>query len=138
VLEALAPLVDAGIVVREDGRYGLVPEALREIARTIPRPEPPAEAVFWGMTEEEGEVLARFFHGRRLKEIPASRAKRLVVLERVALAFEPGVRYSESEVNAVLAEIHEDHAALRRWLVEEGFLDREAGTYWRAGGRVEA
>ena len=26
--------------------------------------------------------------------------------------------------------------ATRRYLVDEGFLDREAGEYWRAGGTV--
>ena len=30
-----------------------------------------------------------------------------------------------------------DHAALRRYLVDEGFLDRDHGVYWRAGGRVD-
>jgi hypothetical protein len=36
----------------------------------------------------------------------------------------------------VLRRFHPDVAALRRYLVDEGFLDREAGVYWRAGGRV--
>jgi hypothetical protein len=92
--------------------------------------------VFYGMTADEQAVLARFFRGRRLVEVPAQRAKRLVVLERLALEFEPGVRYAEPEVNAILGEFHLDHATLRRALVDEGFLDREGGRYWRSGGRV--
>ena len=60
-----------------------------------------------------------------------------IVLERVALEFEPGVRYEEREVNAIVGAFFNDHASLRRYLVDEGFLDREAGTYWRAGGRVD-
>ncbi|MFN2557268.1 MAG: DUF2087 domain-containing protein [Nitriliruptorales bacterium] len=138
VLATLAPLTDAGIVTRDDARHRLVPEALRELARNLPQPEPPAEVVFLGMTEEERQVLARFFQGRRLLEIPAQRAKRRIVLERIALDFEPGLRYSESDVNALLVHYHEDYAALRRYLVDEGFLDRAEGRYWRAGGRVEA
>jgi hypothetical protein len=59
-----------------------------------------------------------------------------VVLERLALDFEPGVHYPEPEVNAMLSAYHEDYAALRRHLVDEGFLDRAAGEYWRMGGRV--
>jgi hypothetical protein len=137
VLETLAPFVRAGVVVREGNRYYLSAEALRDLAQDLPRPQPPAEAVFFGMTEEEGEVLARFFRGRRLVEIPSTRAKRLIVLERIALEFEPGVRYPEAEVNAVLAAFHDDYAALRRYLVDEGLLDRDAGEYWRTGGRVE-
>jgi DNA-binding transcriptional ArsR family regulator len=42
VLAALAPLVQHGIVVQEDGpSFRLVPEALREVARTTPSPSPP-------------------------------------------------------------------------------------------------
>ncbi len=138
VLATLAPLADAGIVTRERSRYRLVPESLRVLARNLPQPEPPAEVVFLGMTEEERQVLARFFQGRRLLEIPSQRSKRRIVLERIALDFEPGVHYPESDVNARLVHYHEDYAALRRYLVDEGFLDRAEGVYWRAGGRVEA
>jgi hypothetical protein len=31
---------------------------------------------------------------------------------------------------------HPDFAALRRYLVDEGFLTREDGVYWRSGGRT--
>jgi hypothetical protein len=64
-------------------------------------------------------------------------AKRLVVLNHLANMFEPGERYSEKQVNAVIRELHDDYAALRRYLVDEGFLSREAGVYWRSGGTVE-
>jgi hypothetical protein len=47
------------------------------------------------------------------------------------------VRYDEREVNVIVGGFFLDHAALRRSLVDEGFLDREAGVYWRAGGRVD-
>ena len=61
-----------------------------------------------------------------------------MLLDEVALAFEPGVRYSEPEVDAFLRDIFADHATLRRYLVDEGFLDRESGVYWRTGGSEEA
>ncbi len=32
--------------------------------------------------------------------------------------------------------LHPDHAALRRYLVDEGFLSRASGEYWRSGGTV--
>jgi hypothetical protein len=47
------------------------------------------------------------------------------------------VRYPEREVNALLAVWHPDTAALRRYLVDEGLLTREAGLYWRSGGWVD-
>jgi hypothetical protein len=63
--------------------------------------------------------------------------KRRIVLERIALEFEPGTRYDEREVNAIVGAFFNDHTALRRYLVDEGFLDRTAGVYWRASGRVD-
>ena len=136
VLAALAPLVQGGVVERDGDAFRLVPEALRAVARTTPSPAPADRTVFHGMTSDERAVLGRFFRGHRLVDVPAQRAKRLVVLERLALEFEPGVRYAETEVNAILAEFHSDYATLRRYLVDEGFLDRDAGAYWRSGGRV--
>lgn len=136
-LEAIAALRDVGAIVEStDNRYRLDPRALRGLAQQLPQPEPPAAAVFHGMTAAEQEILTRFFEGDRLTEIPASRSKRLVVLERLALEFEPGRRYPEAEVNELLGRFHPDHASLRRYLVDEGLLDRDRGVYWRAGGRV--
>jgi len=37
-------------------------------------------------------------------------------------------------VNATIEGFHPDYATLRRYLVDEGFLNREAGIYWRSGG----
>jgi hypothetical protein len=83
------------------------------------------------------DVLRRFLVDGRLVAIPAQRGKRLVVLDHLAGLFEPGVRYTEAEVNQSLAAYHPDFAALRRYLVDEEFLDRAGGVYWRAGGTVD-
>ena len=40
-------------------------------------------------------------------------------------------------MNEILVAYHPDYAALRRYLVEEDFLARENGVYWRSGGSVE-
>ncbi|MFP4311326.1 MAG: DUF2087 domain-containing protein [Nitriliruptoraceae bacterium] len=136
VLRVLAPLVQAGLVEERDGRYTLELGAWTELARTLPRDAPASPRVAFGMTAEEAAVLARFFRGDRLVELPAARSKRLVVLERLALEFEPGIRYPEAAVNERLRRFHDDHATLRRALVDEGLLDRAAGEYWRAGGRI--
>jgi hypothetical protein len=82
-------------------------------------------------------VLRAFFRDGRLREVPAKESKRRTVLERIALEFDPGVRYDENEVNAMLGRYFNDHAALRRYLVDGGFLERDHGEYWRAGGRVD-
>ena len=51
--------------------------------------------------------------------------------------FEPGVRYTEAMVNLIIGQRHPDTAALRRYLVDDGFMSREAGVYWRSGGSTE-
>ena len=82
-------------------------------------------------------VLRAFVRDGRLVQIPARHAKRRIVLELLAQEFEPGRRYPEREVNRRLNRWHPDHASLRRFLVDEGFLDREGGQYFRSGGRVD-
>ena len=136
ILTTLAPLVGAGVVEREGDVYRLRREGLRELAQDLPQPPPPDREVLKGLTHAEQAVLAPFFQGKRLLQIPAQRAKRLVLLERLALEFEPGRRYDEREVNGVLALWYPDYASLRRYLVDERFLDRAGGEYWRSGGRV--
>ena len=81
--------------------------------------------------------LRVFMRDGRLAQIPVRRAKRLLLLDYIAQVFVPGRRYSEAEVNAVLRAFHDDHAALRRYLVDEDFMSREGGCYWRTGGTVE-
>jgi hypothetical protein len=85
----------------------------------------------------EVEVLGRFLRDGRLTVIPAKAAKRRVVLDHLAQMFEPGRRYPEAEVNALLRRVHPDTAALRRYLVDEGFMARAEGLYWRTGGTLE-
>jgi hypothetical protein len=84
------------------------------------------------------KVLANFLDADgRLHTIPSKRHKLLVVLDYLAQRFEPGVRYPESEVNDILVTFHPDYAALRRYLVDDGFLDRTDNVYWRSGGSVD-
>jgi hypothetical protein len=87
-----------------------------------------------GFGNEGARVVATFFRGEQLVSMPAKRSKRAIVLDRIAQDFEPGRHYAESEVNALLQARYADYAALRRYLVDEGLLDRDAGFYWRSGG----
>ena len=87
--------------------------------------------------DTDPKVLARFLdEDGRLCSLPSRRAKLLVVLDHLAQRFELGVVYPEAEVNARLAAFHPDVAALRRYLVDEHFLTRREGHYWRSGGTV--
>ena len=82
-------------------------------------------------------ALAPYFQDGRLVQIPRQRTKRLLLLDLLSQEFDPGVHYSEQEVNDVLRRFNPDTAALRRYLVDEEFMEREAGEYWRAGGTVD-
>ena len=94
-------------------------------------------------------IPSRFLRGSPPKRAPFARRaptrgsvgmkhlKLLVVLDRLAQEFKPGRTYPESEVNEVLNRFHPDHAALRRYLVENDFVTREDGRYWRSGGTFE-
>jgi hypothetical protein len=81
--------------------------------------------------------LRPFIRNGRITAMPARRATRLLLLNQVAQAFEPGRRYEEAVVDEVLKALHDDHAALRRYLVDEDLMSRSpGGTYWRSGGTV--
>ena len=86
----------------------------------------------------ENRVLSNFLtDDGRLRSIPAKHSKLLVVLDHLAQQFEPGRRYTEPEVNEILQRFHPDFAALRRYLVENDFMTREDGVYWRSGGTFD-
>jgi hypothetical protein len=80
--------------------------------------------------------LSGFVRDGRIELMPAKRTRRLQLLGEVAHAFEPGIRYPEREVNRLLGAMFSDYAALRRYLVDEEFLARADGEYWRIGGPV--
>jgi hypothetical protein len=81
--------------------------------------------------------LRAFIRDGRITAMPAKRARRRLLLDQVAQAFQPGRDYAEAAVDEVLKAIFDDHCTLRRYLVDEAFMSRTAsGTYWRAGGTV--
>jgi hypothetical protein len=134
----LTRLARVGIVAVDGDRrtYRLQVEGLRAAAAEAGPARDPGLAL--GAADEgEESVLRQYFRAGRLTEIPVRRSKRLVILERLALEFDVGERYPERQVNRILERFHPDVAALRRYLVDEGFLSRERGEYWRTGGRVD-
>jgi hypothetical protein len=81
----------------------------------------------------EQKVLDDFVVKGRIKAIPAKQKKQLVVLRWLAEQIEPGVTYTERQISERLQQFHPDYAALRRYLVDFHFLEREGGggLYWR-------
>jgi hypothetical protein len=141
VLMALGDLRTSGLVVADGDRYHLDRDAIRSAAMAAAEIEIPMDpAIGFGMTADEQLVLGRYFSGRKLIEIPHHSAKRSIVLQRLALEFDIGRHYSESEVNEILGAFNPDWSTLRRGLIDEHLLDREttggSNVYWRSGGRV--
>lgn len=139
-LERLA----AGGLVGEAPSGGLVAatECFKDAARAAGEArraahEASTAAALAGRTPEEVAVLRNFVSGGRLIRIPAQKSKRLVVLDWLASRFEPGRVYPERDVNLMLGMVHRDVAALRRYLVDEEFLERRDQFYWRAGGTFD-
>jgi len=132
----LARLKELGLVgMRPEGNthiYWLDAEALRNLSKGLLSSEKMASLVdnvagdAW-----ERKVLRDFFDGTRLKEIPASRKKRDVIIKWFATLFEPGMKYKEAEVNEIIQRHHPDSASIRRELIGAHFLQRENGIYWR-------
>ncbi len=108
--------------------------------RRADQTDPDAQPARWASKlgqAERASVLRAFLDAEgRLVRIPAKHTKRLVVLDLLAQEFVPGERYSETQVNNLLRAYHPDVAALRRYLVANLFLARDAGVYWRTGGSV--
>jgi hypothetical protein len=127
VQSALPRLVGAGLIAQEDGLHVPI-ETLRAAARRRPeRQRGAADA-----TADEQRVLRNFVVDGRLVRLPARHAQKQVVLGYVARRFDESRSYEEREVNELLRGLHDDTASLRRYLVDEGLLEREAGVYRRA------
>jgi hypothetical protein len=88
-------------------------------------------------TSAPESVLRTFLPHGHLVSMPRAGRKRQIVLEYLVNTFEPGIRYSEAEVNAALEPFWTDVAALRRYLVDAQLLERGNGIYWRIGGQVD-
>lgn len=109
-------LLSAGLIARDEDRYRAVPEVFRD-ALAKPATDP---------------VDALFSHGR-LVAIPKPGEARRALLTKVATRFDAERVYREQDIRENLAQIYDDHVALRRFLVDEGLLHRETdgSLYWR-------
>jgi hypothetical protein len=87
------------------------------------------------MSDVGAHAVTALFSQGRLTGIPRRTARREQLLAHLAgTLFEPAREYTEQEVNDLLLTVHDDCSALRRYLVEEGWLarHRDGSGYWRA------
>ena len=141
----MTKLTRAGLVtVTADGNrrlYRLDESTLASLGREVTRDRldaAPDNASDSGPERvERARVLRGFFDGERLKQIPAQRKKRVIVLQHLMERFQSGREYPEKEINDLLRTAHEDVATLRRELVDYGYMTRAGGIYRIAGSLPE-
>jgi hypothetical protein len=83
-----------------------------------------------GMTEQ----IDQFFRpDGTLISIPVKLAKKLAVLRHIASDLSPDTKYPEKRLNEIITKYHDDTAALRRYMIEYGILERDGESiYWMA------
>ncbi len=87
-----------------------------------------------GTDPYDKKVLSTFLTPEgRIRAFPVQEKKYLVLLRHVLSEFQYGFRYTEKQVNEILAKFNKDTARLRRALVDYRFMAREGGggKYWR-------
>jgi hypothetical protein len=134
VVSALRRLEQGGLVNVVDGRLVADTEAFKDAVREV-GPNAPDEPL--DPDRQRAAVLRAFVRDGRLIQLPTARAKRRVVLEHIAACFEPGIRYPERAVDAILRAWYDDYVTIRRYLIDEDLLARDNGLYWRTGGYVD-
>ena len=141
VVQSLERLVSGGLVEPDPTTGGrgmrVKRERFKQAARQAAARRPAFDPKEIGATPEQAEVLRNFLVDGRLTSIPAQKSKRRVVLDFLAQQFEPGKAYPERDVNMKLGLYYADYAALRRYLVDEEFMERRDGFYWRIGGTFD-
>lgn len=90
----------------------------------------------YAITQQENDDILRTYFKEGLNgplsEFPRKEKRKIAILRHLARQFKDGRSYTEKEVNAMLKARYSDYVTLRRYLIEYGFLDREAdgSRYW--------
>jgi predicted transcriptional regulator len=134
----LSRLAKAGLVsARAEGYYSVYQLEVRAIEamaqRLLERETLPAVTDSIDVDAYDRKVLRNFLTPDGcIKDFPAQEKKLEAVLRYVLKSFEPGIRYTEKQVNEILSRYHADYSFLRRSLIEYHMLAREGGggAYW--------
>ena len=58
----------------------------------------------------------------------------MTLLSHSAFELSPDTKYREKQLNLIIAKYHQDTAALRRYMIEYGILERDwESIYWVVG-----
>ncbi len=122
--------------LRQDGNthwYSLEARTLSRLARSLLAPGQLAAMTSIEAQPTNDEKIVRNYMtpDGKLKDFPANRKKRRVILVWLVRQFEEDRQYSESEVNALIERRHHDRETFRRELIGYRMLARKDGVYWR-------
>lgn len=132
----LKKLADAGAVTSYKSQYYTMYSLNRKIFRTsildiLQEKSDEADEQARRDAEYRQRILDSFFEYGKLKSIPAQRKKERIVLEKIVGDFEFDRLYPEREVNLIISNYHDDFCTIRRDMISEKLLDRDATGYWR-------
>jgi len=120
-------------------------DLLKEKSKNVLPERPPHESARmvddrYSISEVEREkIIRRYFPQGTdgpMKTFSMKEKSRIVVLREICRKFEQERLYTEKELNQILMGVYpEDYVAIRRYLIEYGFMDRKAdcSTYWLKG-----
>lgn len=131
----LKKLMDAGAVESRKEQYYTMYSIKKEVFMTSILDIIKEESSDSALQEERElqyrkKVVDAFFEYGKLKSIPAQRKKEKICLEEIAKSFESGKKYSEREINLIIADYNDDFCTLRRDMISEGILERDGAVYW--------
>lgn len=125
-------LVASGLAHKEGEAYRLDNHALEKLTRQVLAQSHPPAPEFEGDEYEVKTLRSYIARDGSLKAIPTQNKKLMVILNHLVKDFKTEVQYPEAQVNQILRRYHEDTAALRRYMVDNGLLKRDKGIYWKA------
>jgi hypothetical protein len=79
--------------------------------------------------DQRAKVIATFFDGDTLREIPAKRSKKEIVFEEILRRLPPADGYPEPRLNELITRHHDDFCTIRRELIIGRYMTRERGHY---------
>lgn len=132
----LKKLADAGAVTSCKSQYYTMYSLKRDVFETsileiLQKESDEAQIQAQRDAEYRKKVIDTFFEYGKLKSIPAQRKKERIVLEEILQSFAFDRLYSEKEVNLIIADFHDDFCTLRRDMIGERLLERNADGYQR-------
>lgn len=132
----LKKLADAGAVTSCKSQYYTMYSLKRDVFETsileiLQKESDEAQIQAQRDAEYRQKVIDAFFEYGKLKSIPAQRKKERIVLEEILQSFAFDRLYSEKEVNLIIADFHDDFCTLRRDMIGERLLERNADGYRR-------